>query len=247
MPGNNRKGISLEQACGPEGVRIYAIGDVHGRLDLLRKMYAAIGAEGAEVRDWRIVHLGDYVDRGPQSREVIDFLIEAEQDPRITTLCGNHDIGMVDFLATPDAAGLFARYGGDATARSYGVDLLFGTTEEFVAAHAAFERAVPQAHRDFLKGLKFWVEMGDFFFCHAGIRPGVPLDKQDPTDLIWIRQAFHYHAGLHPKVIVHGHTPTEQPELLPNRVNVDTGAYFSGVLTALVIEGAEKRILQVKG
>jgi len=238
-------GISFDKARGPDGVRIYAIGDVHGRFDLLKGMYAAIGAEGAEVRDWRIVHLGDYVDRGPESKQVIDFLIEAGRDSRITTLCGNHDIAMLDFLATPDAAGLFARYGGDATGRSYGVDMRFDTAAGLAACHAAFDAAVPQAHRDFLHGLKFSAEMGDFFFCHAGIRPTVPLDRQDPNDLVWIREAFHRHTSLHPKVIVHGHTPTKRPEVLPNRVNVDTGACFSGVLTALVIEGEKKRILQV--
>jgi serine/threonine protein phosphatase 1 len=239
-------GISFDKARGPEGVRIYAIGDVHGRFDLLKQMYAAIGTEGSDVRDWRIVHLGDYVDRGPESKQVIDFLIEAGRDSRITTLCGNHDIAMLDFLATPDAAGLFARYGGDATGRSYGVDMRFGATAELAACHSALDAAVPQAHRDFLHGLKFSAEIGDFFFCHAGIRPGVLLDKQDPKDLIWIREAFLRHSGLHPKVIVHGHTPMELPEVLPNRVNVDTGAFFTGVLTALVIEGAEKRILQVR-
>jgi serine/threonine protein phosphatase 1 len=176
---------------------------------------------------------------------VLDFLIEAKRDDRVSTLCGNHDVAMLDFLATPDTAGLFARYGGNATARSYGVEMAFSTPAELKAAHGALVEAVPRSHTDFLHGLKFFLEIGDFYFCHAGIRPGVPLEQQDPEDLTWIRQVFHQHAGLHPKVIVHGHTPAERPEVLANRVNVDTGAYFTGVLTALVIDGGDKRIMQV--
>lgn len=239
-------GISLDEARGPDGIRIYAIGDIHGRLDLLTKMYAAIEADRAGVPDWRIVHLGDYVDRGPQSRQVLDAIIVAARDPRVITLAGNHDIAMLDFLATPSAGGLFARYGGDATARSYGVEIDFDLPRLFEADHAALVEAVPAAHLEFLHNLRLSAEFGDFFFCHAGIQPDVPLDRQDAKDLTWIRDRFLKHEGLHPKVIVHGHTPHEHPELKPNRVNVDTGAYHYGVLTALVIDGAEKRILQVR-
>lgn len=239
-------GIALDQARGPHGLRIYAIGDVHGRLDLLKKMYAAIGAEGGRVPDCRIVHLGDYVDRGPESRQVLDFLAEACLDTRIIALCGNHDVAFLDFLAEPAATGLFARYGGDATARSYGVEIEFQPGPRLAAGHRALVEAVPDAHRRFLQRLRFSAELGDFFFCHAGIRPGIALNRQLPQDLIWIRDAFLGHEGLHPKVVVHGHTPAERPEMLPNRVNVDTGAYHSGTLTALVIEGREKRILQVR-
>lgn len=239
-------GISLDAARGTDGVRIYAIGDIHGRFDLLTKMYNAIEADRANAPDWRIVHLGDYVDRGPQSRQVLDAIIAAARDARVVTLAGNHDIAMLDFLATPNAVGLFARYGGDATARSYGVEIDFEIARLFEVGHAAFVAAVPAAHADFLRNLLLSFEAGDFFFCHAGIQPDVPLERQDAKDLTWIRDRFLKHDGLHPKVIVHGHTPGERPELKPNRVNVDTGAYHTGVLTALVIDGAEKRILQVR-
>jgi len=104
---------------------------------------------------------------------------------------------------------------------------------------------VPQTHVDFLQGLPFSVSFGDFFFCHAGIRPGVPLAEQSPQDLIWIRDIFHFHAGLHPKVVVHGHTPHALPEVEANRVNVDTEAWQSGRLTALVVDGASKNILTI--
>lgn len=239
-------GIDLDEAKGPDGVRIYAIGDVHGRLDLLRGLHAAIEGEIARdgVRDWRIVQLGDYVDRGPDSRGVLDFLSARQAaDPRVVVLAGNHDLGFLDFLDEPDPDGLFANWGGDATARSYGVEANFRDVIRLDQTRAALERAVPRAHRRFLEGLPFSVEFGDFFFCHAGIRPGVALDRQAVQDLIWMREPFLGHRGLHPKVIVHGHTAEDEPELLPNRVNVDTRAYQSGRLTALAIDGPTKRIL----
>jgi serine/threonine protein phosphatase 1 len=238
-------GIPLRDARGPQGLRLYAIGDVHGRLDLLAAMHDAIAAEITRDRpqDWRVVHLGDYIDRGPDSRGVIDFLIAAgERDARHFFLAGNHEAGLLGFLKEPDPNGLFARYGGDATARSYGVDLEEGTIGE---AAAALGGAIPARHMAFLRGLACSVRFGDFFFCHAGIRPGVPLNRQTRRDLIWIRDDFVTWPGLHPKVIVHGHTPQPEPEIRPNRVNVDTRAYASGRLTALAVDGADKRILQV--
>ncbi|RUW71628.1 MULTISPECIES: metallophosphoesterase [unclassified Mesorhizobium] len=248
-------GIHYLDARGPEGMRLYAIGDVHGRLDLLAAMHRRIESEleYKPTADWRVIHLGDYTDRGPDSRGVIDFLIDARaRDPRHLTLTGNHDVGFLDFLAEPDADGLFMRYGGIQTAQSYGVTLpaasgWFGTAETALReGHATLVAAVPQAHVDFLRSLPFSVAFGDFFFCHAGIRPGVPLESQSPQDLIWIRDAFHDHPGLYPKVIVHGHTPVPEAEIMANRVNVDTLAWHSGTLSALVVDGADKRILTVE-
>ena len=249
-------GIDYREARGPEGMRLYAIGDVHGRHDLLADMHRLIESELEHEPhpDWRIIHLGDYVDRGPDSRSVIDFLIEArKRDRRNLTLAGNHDLGMVSFLDKPDPDGLFMRYGGIQTAASYGVRLSaggswFGKSEEvFSHGHAALVEAVPLAHVDFLRLLPFSVSFGDFFFCHAGIRPGVPLESQSPQDLVWIRDVFHDHAGLYPKVIVHGHTPVPDAEVTANRVNVDTLAWQSGKLSALAVDGIEKRILTVQG
>jgi serine/threonine protein phosphatase 1 len=223
-------GIHFLDARGPEGMRIYAMGDVHGRADLLKLMHERIEAEIARDKpaDWRIIHLGDYVDRGTDSKAVLDFLVAAHRrDERIVSLAGNHDVGFLEFLDKPDPATLFARFGGAETAQSYGVTL--------DCSHVAFLRALP-----------FSATMGDFFFCHAGIRPEVALDKQAAEDLIWIRADFLDYRALHPKIIVHGHTPFAEPEILPNRVNVDTLAYRSGVLTALVVEGAEKRMLSVR-
>jgi serine/threonine protein phosphatase 1 len=238
--------IAFSDARGPEDTLVYAIGDVHGRLDLLEKMLDAIAAE-TRGRDWRIVHLGDYVDRGPHSSGVIDLLAAwTAVDNRVLALAGNHDVGFLDFLAMPEPAGLFASYGGVQTAQSYGVKLDLNDAQGFRSSARALVSAVPEAHRDFLGALKFSVALGDFFFCHAGIRPGVALDAQDREDLIWIRGDFHRYRELHPKVIVHGHTPVGEPEVLPNRVNVDTGAFASGRLSALVIDGAQKRLLSVE-
>ncbi|CAG0951033.1 MAG: serine/threonine protein phosphatase [Rhizobiaceae bacterium] len=241
-------GIHFFDARGPDNMRLYAIGDVHGRLDLLERMHARIADEIARDRpdDFRIVHLGDYVDRGADSAGVIDRLIAAHAaDRRILALGGNHDVGFLDFLGVPDPAGLFARFGGVETARSYGVRLDPRDGRAFAGQAAELRAAVPEAHRAFLRGLPYSLEYGDFFFCHAGIRPGVPLDRQDPRDLIWIRDVFLNYAGLHPKVVVHGHTPAPEPEILANRVNVDTGAYQSNRLTALVVDGASKRTIEV--
>jgi serine/threonine protein phosphatase 1 len=242
-------GIHFLDARGPDGMRIHAIGDVHGRLDLLRQMHESIAAElvAHPVEDWRIIHLGDYVDRGPDSRGVLDFLIAArERDPRHIMLAGNHDVGFLDFLAAPSAESLFARFGGVDTARSYGVDARFAPPEALEKDWGRLLRAVPNRHQEFLRAMEFSVSFGDFYFCHAGIRPRIALDRQMPEDLIWVRDVFLNHPELHEKVIVHGHTPDAEPEVMPNRVNVDTGAFRTGVLTALVIEGGEKQILQVR-
>ncbi|MER9951366.1 metallophosphoesterase [Mesorhizobium sp. M0047] len=246
-------GIHFLDAHGPEGVRVYSIGDVHGRLDLLAAMHQRIKTEieTQAPADWRVIHLGDYVDRGPDSKGVIDFLIEArERDPRHLMLAGNHDIGFLDFLNRPDPDGLFIRFGGIQTAQSYGVAISdsasawFGKAEAAVRkGHQALVEAVPQSHVDFLRSLPFSVTLGDFFFCHAGIRPGIPLERQNPQDLIWIRDVFHDHTGLYPKIVVHGHTPVPEAEVMANRVNVDTLAWQSGMLTALVVDGLDKRIL----
>jgi serine/threonine protein phosphatase 1 len=243
------KTVGFDEARGPEGTVVYAVGDVHGRLDLLSRMHAEIVAHRARRKpdDWRIVHLGDYVDRGPDSKGVIEFIrLAAASDRRIVCLAGNHDVGFLDFLAGADPHGIFANYGGAQTALSYGAELDFDSLAEFAISHRALAQAVPEEHVAFLRSLAYSAEIGDFFFCHAGIRPGVPLAAQDPQDLTWIREEFLFDSRLHPKVVVHGHTPVPEPEVLANRVNVDTGAFATGRLTALVVDGAEKQLLTVE-
>lgn len=242
-------GVQFRDARGPDGMRIYAIGDVHGRFDCLSLMHELIAEElrNDPPRDRRIIHLGDYVDRGPRSAEVLDFLASTtSRDPRTIALRGNHDQGFLDFLADPQNARLFIDYGGFDTAASYGVLLDARSVEGLRRSHREMMAAMPEEHLRFLRDLRRWCSFGDFFFCHAGIRPGVALEAQDPDDLIWIRDAFLASSALFSKVIVHGHTPKRAPEIRPNRINVDTMAFDSGTLTALVIEGAEKRFLTAR-
>jgi serine/threonine protein phosphatase 1 len=127
------------------------------------------------------------------------------------------------------------------------VELGFSPMPVLYEGHARFRRAVPAGHVAFLRALPRSIAFGDFFFCHAGVRPGVPLERQDPEDLIWIRQEFLDHAGLYDKVVVHGHTPSVEPEVMPNRVNVDTGAFRSGVLSGVIVDGQEKMLMEVRG
>lgn len=239
-------GVHFIDAAAPAGLRIYAIGDVHGRLDCLTRMHELIAEDIAADRpeDWRIVHLGDYIDRGPDSRGVVDLLSRlCRYDSRVIALAGNHDEGILEFLADPNEGGLFLNHGGFETAASYGVTLDAGTALSLAASHRALVRAVPDAHVAFLAGLPASASFGDFFYCHAGIRPGIPLDAQERRDLIWIRRDFLDHQGLHEKVVVHGHTPVAEAQIRPNRVNVDTMAFDSGRLSALVVESGRKRIV----
>lgn len=236
-------GIHFSDAAAPAGMRLYAIGDIHGRLDLLAELHDRISAdiERDGIEDWRVVHLGDYIDRGPDSQGVIGFLVEAMQrDARYLCLSGNHDIGLLEFLMKPSLESLFVRYGGIETARSYGVAFDERNLDRFQRDLLA---ALPDSHLDFLGERPLSVEFGDFFFCHAGVRPGVVLASQDPDDLVWIRREFLDHVHLLEKVVVHGHTIVERPEIRPNRVNVDTGAYQTGRLTALRVDGKMKAFL----
>ena len=243
-------GVHFLDAAAPEGMRLYAIGDVHGRFDLLKEMHARIRGEIMRDRpaDWRIIHVGDYVDRGPQSREVIELLLELTRaDPHVVALAGNHDIGFVDFLRRPAAVSLFAHNGGEQTARSYGVQVDLSTDTSARRAADAMLAVIPSEQLTFLHDLPRSCSFGDFFFCHAGVRPGIALTMQDPEDLIWIRGEFHRWKKLYEKVVVHGHTPAAVPEIVGNRVNLDTGAWQSGILTALAVDGQDKRIMQVEG
>lgn len=241
--------VSLDDARTPDGLRLYAIGDVHGRLDLLTALHTLIRAEIDRDRpkDWRIVHLGDYVDRGPDSRGVIDFLIEATADPRIVALAGNHDEGFLRFLADPEDGGLFINNGGAETARSYGVTAGFGSAGMRRATRNALLAAMPEAHRAFLTDLPDCFVCGDYFLAHAGVRPGSPLDQQSRDDLLWIRREFLDWKELHDKVIVHGHSPSRMPQLRVNRVGVDTLAYASGRLTAFGAEGERRWFVEACG
>jgi len=235
----------LGQARVPDGMRLYAIGDVHGRADLLERMFSAIKADRAALppADTRIVMLGDYTDRGPDSRGVIDMLAARMDDPSLVCLRGNHDDWLATYLTDPEQVGdHFLRWGGVETLRSYGVT---STWRSHTELSRELQERIPLAHRNFLARLGLSHVEGDYFFVHAGVRPGVSLDRQARHDLIWIRDEFHHHKGSYGKVIVHGHTPHDEVEVRPNRINVDTFAYASGRLSAVVLEGQGHRFISV--
>jgi len=240
--------MRLGEAHTPEGMRLYAIGDVHGMDAMLAEAHRRIAADLAArpSGDHRIVHVGDYVDRGPDSAAVIERLAwRKEQDPRTVCLMGNHDALMLAFLADPIGAGPdWLRNGAGATLRSYGVDPSSVTSiDDLPALHEALIQALPAAHRAFLERLNLSARVGGFFFCHAGIRPGIPLGAQSSDDLIWIREPFLESDDDHGAVVVHGHTPARAPEVRRNRINVDTGAVYGGPLTVLALDGALYRFL----
>jgi serine/threonine protein phosphatase 1 len=234
-------------------VRIYAIGDVHGQLEMLKAAHARIEIDRARVRDRDalVVHLGDLVDRGPDSRGVISYLMEgiAGGKPWIS-IKGNHDRFFGNYLrsgAQTDArlrvgmTWLNSRMGGDATLRSYGVEKsLFQRDSAFLAAA---QKVVPEAHVTFIEELPLTYETPDLRFVHAGIRPGLPMSDQIEDDLLWIREEFLVDTRDHGKLIVHGHTPVDAPMHCGNRVNLDTGAGYGDPLTAAVFEGRDCWIL----
>ena len=232
---------------------IYAIGDIHGQKAELDRALALIDADGGP--DAKIVFLGDYTDRGPDSSAVLDTLIEGQQTGRNWTfLKGNHDRMFEWFMQRPilhdpymmvELYWLHPRLGGDTTLASYGVDAGPQRREKDVQADA--RAAVPKDHVAFLNGLKLSHIVGDLMFVHAGIRPGVPLKKQTEEDMLWIRNEFHDHSGPHPKLIVHGHTPVRHAMHYGNRVNLDTAAGYGEPLTAAVFEGKDAWILTENG
>ena len=233
------------EAGTPEGMRLYAVGDTHGHLSLAHELFSKIEADLAAVpaERHRIIMLGDYCDRGPDTRGLIDFLIEQQDCHEMVFLLGNHDQRLLEFPALADEMGeAFLHFGGRETLASYGVDA--DAAASLRAAGKAFGKAVPAGHRRFFEDALLSYQEGDYFFCHAGVKPGVALDAQKPADLLWIRHEFLQHQGDFGKVIVHGHTPWNRVDIQPNRINVDTGAYDTGILSCVVLEGRNIRVLQ---
>ncbi len=233
----------------PENSRIYAVGDIHGRLDLLRRLHGLISDDAARHPATRrvVVYLGDYVDRGEDSAGVIDLLLG---DPlpgfESVYLLGNHEEMMLDFFEDISIARSWMTNGGADTLMSYRVSPPMIFADEAVVTQVQQDLAgrLPEPHRAFLEGLSLSHQEGDYFFAHAGIRPGVPLEKQEKRDLIWIRNPFLESEQAHGKVIVHGHTITDEPDFRRNRIGIDTGAYATGRLTCLLLEGSNREFLQ---
>lgn len=238
----------------PEGRRVYAVGDVHGRDDLLGELHAAISDDLARrpaAGEVVLIHLGDYVDRGPESRQVLARL--AAPPPagvdRAVHLLGNHEELMLAFLDDPGVGRAWLQLGGDATLASYGVPLTpeVPPAERFVALRGAFNEALPDDQHALLRSMPLHHREGDYLFVHAGLLPGRVLERQRREHLLWIRDEFIHSRADHGAVVVHGHHICAAPEERANRIGVDTGAYHSGVLTALVLEGERRRYLSTGG
>jgi serine/threonine protein phosphatase 1 len=233
----------------PDGTIVYAIGDVHGRADLLGALQDQIAADARASDAGRrvAVYLGDYVDRGPASRGVIDRLLDRPLPGfESVHLMGNHEAFLLQFLETVAAGPGWMMNGGRATLASYGVAPPARITdpEDLAKAQAALRAALPDDHRDFLQSLSLLHVEGDYAFVHAGVRPGVPLEEQAPSDLLWIREPFLDWSEPFERVVVHGHTIVEAPDIRPNRIGIDTGAFASGVLTSLVLEADRRWLLR---
>jgi serine/threonine protein phosphatase 1 len=235
------------------GRLVYAVGDVHGRLDVLEPLLRDIAADVLATRPAErplLVFLGDYVDRGPASRQVVDRVLDliAGDGFEVAALKGNHEEALLQFLEDPGFAATWIDFGGGATLSSYGVRLSPPRSDvgAWGRVRDAFDAATPEDHRRFYQGLELMRVVGDYAFVHAGVRPGVALEDQAECDLLWIRHEFLNDPGPFGKVIVHGHTPTEDPQVLPHRLGLDTGAYATGVLTAVRLYGEEQRLLQAR-
>jgi len=238
---------AIPRASVPARVRVYAIGDSHGCVDHLKHLQEIIlddsraGAANLERR--AIVYLGDYIDRGPDSRGLIDRLIGAPLPGfESVFLKGNHDAMLLRLIDEGVAGPSWALHGLFETLGSYGIDPAVWHSGA-AALRVAVVEAVPAPHLAFLRSLHHSHIEGDYFFAHAGVRPGVPLEAQSPRDLMWIRDEFLDSNADHGKVVVHGHTPVEVPDTRANRIGIDTGAVYGGVLTALVLEGTARRFL----
>jgi serine/threonine protein phosphatase 1 len=224
----------------PQGIRVYAVTDIHGRADLLQQVFTMIDRDLLTSRPVHPLHvfLGDYIDRGPSSRETIDLLIERARQYECIFLKGNHELMLFEALGNPKALDDWRQYGGLQTLVSYGLQ----PPQKPNGAEQAelikeLRHRVPDLHRRFFQQLQTSFTCGDFFLVHAGVRPGVPLDAQEEQDLCWIRAEFLQSDEDFGKYIVHGHSPVAAADIRPNRINIDTGAYATGILSLLSIQG----------
>jgi serine/threonine protein phosphatase 1 len=216
---------------------IYAIGDVHGCLVELRRLEQLIALDALHTagEKW-LVLLGDYIDRGPQSAQVIDHLLAPPADGfRRFSLAGNHEQMLLDFLAAPNEAAEWLEYGGVETLASYGIDARDAGGRPAALAKS-LEAQMPRSHLEWLRRLPVSLETPGFFFAHAGVRPGRALAEQEDRDLLWIREPFLESAVDAGTVVVHGHTPVAEPERRAWRIGIDTGAFATGRLTSARID-----------
>ena len=249
MLGRFFRGSGKKAWRGPPSLRAYGIGDVHGRLDLLRDLMARIARDNEQRPPAKtfIVLLGDLVDRGPDSRGVIDYFLRHSGPARMVFIKGNHEELFLRVLdGEEEVVNDWLTYGGYECAESYGVSK--GSTLN-AAPGQIIERlraAVPESHRKFLAGMADTFRFGDYLFVHAGIRPGIPVEEQAGKDLRWIREGFLDDRSDHGLVVIHGHTIVDGPEEHPNRIALDTGAYRNDVLTAVGLEGTRRWFLEAR-
>lgn len=226
----------------PDDTVVWAVGDIHGCLDLLKALVDGIVADAASSDASRkvVIFLGDYIDRGPDSRGVLRYLIDLPKDAGIEWrfLKGNHEEAMLKFLSDPSFGPNWCEYGGDAALASYGLKPpeMKHRVEAWARVAADLDHKVTAQEREFLETLEYSLSVGDYFFAHAGARPGIALDRQSERDLMWIRNSFLDDETPFEKVVVHGHTPTEEPHIDQRRIGVDTKAYASGTLSAVRLE-----------
>lgn len=244
-------GAPDDNPCVPPGMSVYAVGDIHGRLDLLDRLLSLVAADVLRTRPDKLslIFLGDVIDRGPQSRGVVERLMAGPGTGPLAGaewLClkGNHEDVLLQFLDDVAAGPGWCAYGGLDTVLSYlSAPPPPGWQSDMDMVRRLIAGALPAGHRRFLAGLPLCHQIGDYFFAHAGVRPGIALERQSAADLMWIRGDFLDDVRWHGKVVVHGHTPTPTPERRGNRIGIDTKAYASGRLTALVLEGCGQRFL----
>jgi len=250
IPGIEKLKVEGRHPSLPPGVRIYAIGDIHGHLDLLNELLARIADDRSSRPAIRpvSVFLGDYIDRGPSSRETIDRLIEHAEANESVFLKGNHEQIAISCLRDRGLFERWMRLGGLETLMSYGITPGASSDDrQIVRLQAAFHEALPQSHFRFFRDLQSSFAMGDYFFAHAGVKPDIPLSRQKESDLLWIRQEFLSSRGDFGKIVIHGHTPVRDIEVAPNRINVDTGAFATGRLTCLVIDESSLSVIDTSG
>jgi serine/threonine protein phosphatase 1 len=228
-----------------ENKRLYVIGDIHGRLDLLDRLIDEIDSDAKKHEANSLtVTLGDYIDRGPDSRGVLDCLLSNPFPGDYVALKGNHEALLEAFLEDPTIGAQWRQLGGLETLHSFGIPVAaMMVGRNYNEAAEQLRATLSPEHKKFLASLKTSLTVDRYFLCHAGIRPGVLLERQSPQDLLWIRDEFLSSRKDFGKIVVHGHTPTVEPEVLPNRINIDTGAFATGRLTCVVLEGDGHRFI----
>ena len=231
----------------PDGSRVYAIGDIHGCVGLLKKLHALILEDAASHTGDRkvVIYLGDYIDRGPDSRAVVDLLIDEPLSGfESIHLKGNHEEILLRFLEDARVGADWLAYGGDATLYSYGVQPPdHAAANDILSAQKSLSDRLPTPHADFFRSLKIMHSEGGYAIVHAGVRANVPIEQQSVQDMLWIRDAFLESQADFGKIVVHGHSIEEAPMMRRNRIGIDTGAFATGILTCLVLEGCGRRFL----